>query len=47
MAERERGGGGVGGWGGGAEGASEERRTTKVLFRQDNIYETFLLQILA
>ena len=42
MAERER-----GGRSGGAEGTSGERRTTKVLFRQDNIYETFLLQILA
>ena len=32
---------------GGGEGASGERRMTKVLLRQDNIYEAFLIQILA
>ena len=30
-----------------SKGASGERRMTKVLLRQDNIYETFLIQILA
>ena len=43
MAERER----ERGKGGGGKGASGERRMTKVLLRQDNIYETFLIQILA